>query len=250
MDYKLQELIKNTLLHTRLLAKEASDHNTNFMLVLLGTYRVSFSVLQDIDFLSVNSNHGASALDLSRKSLEYGLTIEYMIMKGKEKMATRFQNYLYVQVFKDIEFLRSIGQNLSGAKINIPDMINKYNALPKDVQQDKNWAGRNMDGMLQDLFNSGFLKEFDYSRLSQIYIWGNRLNHPNSLVLQNYIGEDDGSTDEFYLRLAMFTALSIHLRLTTRLVDEIRVLEQKNVYEDLVKKVSETFRALDELETS
>jgi len=48
---------------------------------------------------------------LTRKIIEYGISVEYMLWKGKEEMAERFQKYLAVQVHDEIEFLKSIGQD-------------------------------------------------------------------------------------------------------------------------------------------
>ena len=91
MDQKLRELMERALKVTTPLAEAAASHDTKFLNVLLGIYRVSFSTLRDIYYLSLNDETGASALDLTRKIIEYGVTVEYMIWKGKEKMAERFQ---------------------------------------------------------------------------------------------------------------------------------------------------------------
>ena len=46
----------------------------------------------------------------------------------------------------------------------------------------------------------------------------------------------------------MFIAIVIHLRLTTRFIDEIRILSQQNLHQDLADKVSAIYQELDSLE--
>src|SRR6185503_4554136 len=129
MDQKLEEIIERTLKTTTPLAQASASHDTKFLNVLLGIYRVSFTTLRDIYYLSLNEETGSSALDLTRKIIEYGISVEYMIWKGKEKMAKRFQKHMYVEVHQQLEFLRSIGQNLEELKIGIEEIESNYNSL-------------------------------------------------------------------------------------------------------------------------
>ena len=253
MDQKLKELLECVLHNTQPLAEAAVTHNTKFLNVLLGIYRVSFATLRDIYYLSSYEEAGSSALDLARKIIEHGITVEYIIMKGKEKIAERFQNYLWVQVHDEIEFLKSIGQNQSDLdeelKLGVAETEKEYTALKEETKKDKTWGGRSIDGMLEDLSKVKALRYFDFSWLSRAYIWGSRLNHPNPFVVRGYLAQEDQKVaDEFYLRQAMFMAIVIHLRLTTRYIDEIRILSQQNIHQDLADKISAIYQELDNLE--
>ena len=253
MDQKLKELLEQVLRDTQPLAETAATHDTKFLNVLLGVYRVSFTTLRDIYYLSSYENAGSSALDLARKIIEHGITVEYIIMKGKEDTAKQFQDYLYVQVHDEIEFLKSIGQNPADLnkelKLGANETEKEYDAPNQKIKKNKTWAGRSIDGMLEDLYNAKALGDFDFSRLGRAYIWGSRLNHPNPFVVRGYLEqEDQKATDEFYLRQAMFMAIVIHLRLTTRFIDEIRILSQQNIHQNLADKISAIYQEIDKLE--
>lgn len=250
MDQKLKNLIERVLQTTTPLAQAGATHDTKFLNVLLGIYRVSFSTLRDIYYLSSSEEGGASALDLNRKIIEYGITVEYMIWKDKDKMAEQFQNHMCKEVHDEIEFLKSIGQDLSSQseemKIGVDRAENEYNALNSDAKKRKNWAGLSVEQMIKFLHDAGNLKDFDSSRITQAYIWGCRLNHISPFVVEKYMGPESGKiASDFYLRQAIMFGILFHLRLTTRYIDEIRILSKSNVYPELAKEV--TF-LLDELE--
>jgi len=46
----------------------------------------------------------------------------------------------------------------------------------------------------------------------------------------------------------MFMAIIFHLRLTTRFIDEIRILSQQNMHQDLADKISAMYREIDSWE--
>jgi hypothetical protein len=251
MDKKLQNLIEKTLKTTSPLAEIGASHDTKFLNVLLGIYRVSLSTLRDIYYLSLNEETGASALDLTRKIIEYGVTIEYMIWKGKEKMADQFQEYMWVEVHHELEFLKSIGQDLKDQneelKIGVSEAESKYTALNSDTKKNKSWAGKAVDKMIEELHTAGQLKDFDSSRIGQAYIWGCRLNHVSPFVVQKYMGPEEARVaSDFYLRQAIVFGILFHLRLTTRYIDEIRILSGSNVHQEIVDGVILLYKELDD----
>ena len=91
---------------------------------------------------------------------------------------------------------------------------------------------------MEVMHKTGHLKDFDFSRLSQAYVWGCRLNHVSPFVVQKFMGsqEADGTSD-FYLRQAIMFAVIFHLRLSTRYIDEIRGLSGSDVYPELASGV-------------
>ena len=250
MDKKLQNLIERTLKATSPLAEIGASHDTKFLNVLLGIYRVSLSTLRDIYYLSLNEETGASALDLTRKIIEYGVTVEYMIWKGKEKMAEQFQEYMWVEVHHELEFLKSIGQDLKDQneelKIGVNEAESKYNVLNSDTKKNRSWAGKAVDKMIEELHTAGQLKDFDSSRIGQAYIWGCRLNHVSPFVVQKYMGPEEARiASDFYLHQAIMFGILFHLRLTTRYIDEIRILSGLNMHKEIADDVTLLYKELD-----
>ena len=242
MDEQLKALLVQTLTATQPLAEAASVSDARFLVTLLGIYRVSFATLRDIDELASDEGTGPSMLDLARKIMEHGISVEYMILKGKEKMAERFQEYLTVQAHDEIEFFKSIGQDPAhlspDLQINVADVEKNYAALSKDTRDRKTWAGQSVEGMLADLHKAGALNDFDASRIGIGYVWGSRLNHPNPLVVHGYLEpEEHRLANSFYSRLAILMALSFHLRLATRLIDESRFNASSNIYPEVATEI-------------
>jgi Family of unknown function (DUF5677) len=253
MEEKLKILIEQLLRETVPLAEAAAVYDTKFLNTLLGIYRVSLSTLRDIYYLSANIDSGLSMLDLARKILEYMISVEFMIMKGKEDMATRFQDHLWVQAHQELSFLKSIGENpdnwQSDWKGGADEVEKLYSKLNHEDKKRRTWTGKSLEQMLEELCSNGSLKDFDNSRIGQIYIWGSRANHPNPFIVINYLGaEDKNSSNTFYSRLSLMAAISFHIRLTTRYIDEIRLLSGKKEYEDLAQKISAIWQQLEKIE--
>jgi len=246
MIKQLKEILENLLRNTQKLAESGAIGEKPFLNVLLGIYRVSFVTLKDIYYLSANDDSGASALDLARKIAEHAISVEYIIMKDKEKMSKVFQDYLYVQLHDETEFLKSIGQDFTDIS---KEMIANYANLSEELKKNKNWAGRNIEGMLEDLHKNEVINEFDFTRLSQLYVWGCRLNHPNPFIVKSYL--DSGINEianKDYLQKALFLAIISHLRLTTRYIDEIRITSQINSHQELADKIKGIYQELDGLD--
>lgn len=243
MDQKLHDLLERALKVTTPLAEMATASESAFLNVLLGIYRVSFSTLRDIYYLSQNEETGASALDLARKIMEYGISVEYMIWKGKDERAEQFQQFMAVELHRSLEFLKSIGQDVtqqddetlkSGAK----DYEKDYASLKKEVRERRSWAGLSVDQMLEQLHTAGQFKDFDSSRIGEAYVWGSRLNHVSPVVVRNLMGSEATKVaSEFYMRQAITFALIFHFRLSTRYIDEMRFLSGENVHQELADEV-------------
>ncbi len=252
MDAKLRDLIERTLQVTTPLAQAAATHDTKFLNVLLGIYRVSFTTLRDIYYLSQNEDTGASALDLARKIIEYGITVEYMIWKGTEESAEQFQKHEWTEIHHELEFLKSIGQDVAAQseelKVGVEDAEKEYAALNSKERSRKSWAGLSIEKMMEAMHTAGHMKDFDFSRLSQAYIWGCRLNHVSPFVVHKYMGPEEGEgSSDFYLRQALMFAILFHLRLSTRYIDEIRTLSGTNVHPELADSVVALRDELDKL---
>lgn len=246
----MKELLERTLNATEALANAASVANTKYLVTLLGIFRISFTTLRDIYYLSQNEGTGPSILDLTRKIIEHGITIEYMILKGKEEMAERFQNYLIVQKHEEIELLKAIGLDpatvSSDLQIGIKEAEKEYATLNASTKKDKTWAGRNFEGMLEDLTKAGAITAHDSPRLVSTYVWGCRLNHPNPFVVHGYLKTDEYQiVDDFCTKLGIPMALAVHLRIATRLIDESRVVVGSNIYPEAVANIVAIQKELD-----
>ncbi len=243
MDQKLRGLLERTLKATTPLAEMGTENHSTFLNVLLGIYRVSFSTLRDIYYLSQNEESGASALDLARKIMEYGISVEYMIWKGKDEKAQQFQQFMAVELHRSLEFLKSIGQDViqqddETLKSGAEDYEKEYVSLKKEVRERKSWAGLSVDQMLKQLHTADQFKDFDFSRIGEAYIWGSRLNHVSPVVVRNLMGsEETRVASAFYMRQAITFALIFHFRLSTRYIDEMRFLSGQNVHQELADAV-------------
>ena len=252
MDDKLKELLKTTIDKTKPLAEAAEVSDSKFLIVLLGIYRISFTTLRDIEYISRYEETASSILDLTRKIIEHGISVEYMLMKGKEEMAERFQEYMIVQIHEEFELYRKTGQDPATIseehKINVEENQKEFDALCKKVKDRKSWAGRSVEGMIEDLEKEAALGEFDISRLMHAYVWGCRLNHANPLVTHSQFDlERVRSANSFYLALGLSIAIAVHLRLTTRLIDESRLAAGSDIYPEITTEVGKIYEQLDSL---
>lgn len=252
MTEQLKKILEKLLHATQSLTEVEAVNDAKFLNVLLGIYRASFATLRDIYYLSGFEETGASVLDLSRKISEYSITVEYMIMKDKEKMAKTFQDYIWVQIKHDIDFFKSIGQNPEDnreLKIGAKAAKNEYNNLPKKMRDRKTWAGRSMDDMLESLHENKGLGDFDFTRIVQAYVEGSRCNHPNPFVVRHYLDTESAkAADDHYLKSAILMAIILHLRLTTRYIDEIRLITKDNkIHKDVADNVSKIYKQIEAL---
>ena len=243
-DKNLRGLLEKTLKTTTPLAEMGAEHDSRFLNVLLGIYRVSFSTLRDIYYLSLNEGTGASTLDLARKIIEYGISVEYMIWKGKDEKAEQFQQFMAVELHRSFEFLKSIGQDIAHESDDVlksgsEEYESEYASLPSKIQVRVNWAGLAVDKMIEQLHTAGQLRDFDSTRIGEAYVWGSRLNHVSPVVVNNLMAPDSTQVASgFYLRQAITFALIFHLRLSTRYIDEMRLLSKENVHRELADAVT------------
>ena len=243
MEQQLKALIERTLNATHPLAEAGAVADTKFLAVLLGIYRVSFTTLRDINRLASGDDAGPNILGLTRRMIEHGISIEYMILKGKEEMATRFQDYITVQMHEELELLKSVGFNSSTLsaelQINVAETEKAFAALPSGTKKDRSWAGINFEGMLSAVAGAGVIPAEDSPRFLSAYVWGCRANHPNPLMTHTYLDISESKALEiFSTQLGLVMALAVHLKLTTRLIDAAREAVGSNVYEEMANSIA------------
>lgn len=253
MDENLKTLIKRVLVATKPLAEAPAVADTKFLTVFLGIYRISFTTLRDIDYLSSFEETGASILDLTRKVIEHSIAIEYIILKGKEEYAARFQDYLTVQLNEEIGLIREVGQDPAEISeelgIAIARTEAEFAALPSDMKKRKNWAGIDFVGMLKALNDAGTIGITDSPQLLSAYVWGSRSNHPNPFATAAYLDVDQHQeANAFYTRIGLLMALVTHIRLTTQLIDASRLAVGSDVYGEMAaefEKIQDELNTLD-----
>lgn len=243
MEQQLKALLERTLVATQTLAQAAAVADTKFLVVLLGIYRISFATLRDIDHLAGNEGAGPSILDLARKIIEHGISVEYMLWKGKEEMAGRFQDFIIPQMHEELELLKLIGLDpgtlTPDLQIGIEDTEKKYAALSENTKKDRTWAGVSFEGMLQALTTARAIQTPDSPRLLSAYVWGCRSNHPNPFMTHAYLDPEELLVaDTFSSRIGIAVALAVHLRLTTRFIDESRLAVGSNIYPEIAAEVA------------
>ena len=226
MDPNLQTLLERTLKTTTPLAEVGPASDTKFLNVLMGIYRVSLTTLRDIYYLSLNEDTGASALALTRKIIEYTVTVEYMLWRGKEEMAERFQKHMWTEIHHELEFMKVLGQDMAtlgdDLKVGVEEAEREYAALSSEAKDRISWAGRSIEKMMEEMREAGVMHDFDFSRIGQAYVWGCRLNHVSPYVVHAYMGSEDAKVaSDFYMRQAVMFSVLLHLRLSTRYIDEI-----------------------------
>jgi hypothetical protein len=100
---------------THQLAMGPNTYKSVFAQVLEGTFRRDYLTLYTMLYLIEHSEPGQRrafgdcCLDLSRKVLEDLVSLEYMLLKGKESHAKKFFDYYNIEAKRDSDFLEAAG---------------------------------------------------------------------------------------------------------------------------------------------
>ncbi len=262
MTNDLKKVLDELLDVTRSLAEShpAPDNkNDKFLRVLEATYRRDTFTALAISFLSQKVALADSAADLVRKMIEDTISIEYMIAKGKQKMAERFQRFMWIQFHQNKEFLKTTGANFKALGIagKSEEMEKKYQEVrPEFIHKGsktdlRSWIGndaRDVEDMLQQLhkMKKAKLSDFDVSRTVIGYVRACWKNHFNPYDVMAYLTNDllEASTQEA-MNHALIFAITCHYRLTTRYIDQIReTTGDNNQFEDVHLKIDKVWKRL------
>jgi hypothetical protein len=253
MNEKLKVLLERTVKATELLARTSPPTDTVFMTVLAGIYRISFLTLRDIYYLSLQEDTGASILDLVRKMIEHTVSVEYMFLLGKEESAVRFQEHLKQELYKEIIFFKMRDDIMADVTEEFKEMVNAvdvdYHNLPNDRRKDKTWSGKSIEEIIKILADKKVMDSADYSRVSQAYLWGCWLNHPNPKIVNHYLNDKVyRKQSSFYCTIGVSLSISMHIRLTRRLIEESSIKEEVNLYSEAAKEIALIQSEFDALE--
>jgi hypothetical protein len=243
---------------TQSLVKSYPEKTNEFLKILVGIFRKNVFTLYSIRWLANQPMLSDSTLDLARGMIEDTISVEYMIANDKEKMAKKFQRYLWVQLHQVSEFMKTIGQDASKneLKIDTNKVDKEYQKVKKEFthysksgESDlRSWTGKDMETLIQELYKKNALNEFDTTRTSIGYIYGCWKNHLNPYDVSGYL---DNETHEIgrnqAIRQALVYGATCLIRLTTRYIDEIRFAGGENKYQETAEKVLAVLKKMDEM---
>lgn len=232
------------------------DKEAEMLRVLEGAFRKNLKRVQAIRVLSVMPQQGSSALELARNMLEDVISIEYMLAKDGDKMATRFHEFRWVQLHEDLQYYRSVGVDMNDA--DFPDteaniekeyrrVVEEYpDFLDKNGNPKRSWAGRDVDMMLASVIKKKVLKPREQVTITRSYTEGSRKTHFNPIDNMSRI---DPTLWEFSNqqanKLSLLSGLSSMIRLTTRFIDLISQTEGRNTHHDVAAIATRIFGELD-----
>ena len=102
---EIKDLMDKLLKATPLLAEAHPkvDKKYHYVRAIEGFYRRNHFTLLAIRYLADAPVLADSAVVLALKMTEDVISIEYMLLKSKEEMARRFQDFFYIQAYQEIE---------------------------------------------------------------------------------------------------------------------------------------------------
>jgi hypothetical protein len=112
------------------------NDNSVFARVLEGAFRRDYLTLYTMFYLIEHSEpaqrraFGDCCLDLSRKVLEDLVSLEYMLLKGKEPYAKKFFDYYHIEAKRDSEFLEAAGTPIDQERKLVIEK--NYNRVKRD----------------------------------------------------------------------------------------------------------------------
>lgn len=126
---------------------------------------------------------------ISRSLLEELISVYFMQLMGKEKMAQKFSNYTYVELKLEQAFLLLVGV---GVNKELFESTNEgYNQVKKDFIFGKGkissfWAKCSTEDMIKELVKEGIITPEWEECLAHAYLMGNRKIHLSSYDSASY----------------------------------------------------------------
>lgn len=251
----LKKVVEDLLKATKALAEAhpLPKNKDKFLRIIEATYRRNTFTLLGISYLSEKSFLADSAMDLVRKMIEDTISIEYMILKGKEEMAERFSKFIWMQFHQNMEFLKTTGANFAdlGLAEKPQEIEKKYQEVKaefthKPTNTDlRSWVGKDVESMLEELKEAKALNDFDISRTAIGYVRACWKNHFNPYDVGAYLTSDllEASAQEAMNHALIFGATCL-FRLTTRYIDHVRGVAGANLFKEDFKKADEVWQRL------
>ncbi|MBI2598757.1 hypothetical protein HYW40_00845 [Candidatus Curtissbacteria bacterium] len=251
---EIKDLMDKLLKATHSLAETHPkvDKTYHYVRVIEGFYRRNHFTLLAIRYLADAPALADSAAVLARKMTEDVISIEYMLLKGKEEMAKRFQDFFYIQAYQEIEHRKRLGYEIPPEE-ELVKLMGRVEKLKPQFWHEKSndfmhsWSGKSAEQMWVELAKKKVFGKHDVHSVLLGYTYGSWKNHPNPVDVLTYMTNELRNTfSESALKQATILSMMDYIRLTTRYIDEIRQIKQKNVYEDINKVVKEVFGYMDD----
>lgn len=205
--------------------------NSLFARIVEGVYRRDYLTLYTVLFLSKakieeRAIFGNSCMDLCRRVLGDLICVEYIRLKGKDKLSKKFADFKAVEVKRDLDYLKASGINVDK---QLEETANKeYENVRKQFEYKgkvrKSWAGLDTELMIQELLDKGIIKEEEKRTLVQTYLAGNYKNHFSPTDIFNFLYQDlFDYTNESDLIISLVVITSLVSRLATIFAEEFNV---------------------------
>lgn len=227
-----------------------TDEKLRFIRVLEGIYRRSTFTFLAIRYLANKPPLADSAEVLSRKMIEDVIHVEYMLLNDKEEMAKRFQDFFYVQAYQEYKHRKKLGYQ-DPPKEELDNMLKKFNEVKsqfmrKDNQLMRAWSGKDAEQMWGEISEAKVFEKHQIRSVLLGYTYGSWKNHPNPADVLTYMTNDlrEEFSEKSLIQATIFSIMSF-IRLSSRYIDEIRTIQQKDVHENAAKTIREVFEYLD-----
>lgn len=167
-------------------------------------------------------------------------------------MAKRFQDFFYIQAYQEIEHRKRLGYKIPSAE-EMANLMKRIEKLKPQFWHEKSkdfmhsWSGKSAEKMWVELAKKKVFEKHDIHLVLLGYTYGSWKNHPNPADVLTYMTNELRNTfSDSALKQATILGMIDYIRLTTRYIDEIRQIKQKNVYEDINKIVKKIFHYMDD----
>jgi len=167
-------------------------------------------------------------------------------------MAKRFQDFFYIQAYQEIEHRKRLGYKIPSAE-EMANLMKRIEKLKPQFWHEKSkdfmhsWSGKSAEQMWVELAKKKVFEKHDIHLVLLGYTYGYWKNNPNPADVLTYMTNELRNTfSDSALKQATILGMIDYIRLTTRYIDEIRQIKQKNVYEDINKIVKKIFHYMDD----
>ncbi len=239
------QLSENLLEITFPLAKGPNKYKSLFGKILEGVFRKDYFTLQTVTLLGVKAEEepglkivfGGCILDLSRRVFEDMVYMEYIKEKGKNKYSHRFSQFMAVEQKNDVEFLLASGISVDKKIIALAN--EEYRKVSKDIRSRKNWAGQDIEKIIEWLLSKNLIGTPDKETLLKIYQAGNRKNHTSPRDILAYSDQKVlERASEMDTRLGLIVIVGAVVKVALRFAEETEVSKEiANAIEQIWNKI-------------
>lgn len=231
-------------------AHPCEGKRTELLSVMEGTLRKNIMRMQAINLLCDEEKLANSAFELTRNVIEDVVSVEYMLAsENPEHSAHMFWEFKWVQLKEDLDYYHDVG--IEASSKDFPDtdtniekeyarVIKEYKDFTnKDGKPVRSWARKDVEMMLSSLKKRDVLSEDQIKTLLRTYVEGSRKTHFNPVELLAHMRQDTWDhTSQGSQKLALVVSSSSLVRLSTRYIDLISQINDKDTHHDIGTKAN------------